>query len=107
MVVVEPLTLPNQYVEELEDALAKMKQERDMWEERFHALSRKHEELQLESKDKDALIELLEDQAVNRQRDLEGPSSSSMPQTSGAWKKIINQLVLEKAQMKISSESEI
>ncbi|KAI5427739.1 hypothetical protein KIW84_032955 [Lathyrus oleraceus] len=61
MVVAEPLTLPKQDVEELEDALAKMKQERDMWEERFHALSRKHEELQLESKDKDALIELFED----------------------------------------------
>ena len=61
MVVVEPLTLPNQDVEELEDALAKMKQEKDMWEERFRALSKKHEELQLEPKDKDALIELLED----------------------------------------------
>ncbi|CAL5207448.1 unnamed protein product [Lathyrus oleraceus] len=64
MVVVEPLTLPNQGVEEVEDALAKMKQEKDMWEERFHALSRKHEELQLESKDKDALIKLLEDRAM-------------------------------------------
>ena len=51
MVVVDPLTLPNQDVEELEDAFSKMKQERDMWEERFHALSRKHEELQLDSKD--------------------------------------------------------
>ncbi|KAI5396191.1 hypothetical protein KIW84_062406 [Lathyrus oleraceus] len=61
MVMVEPSNLPNQDVEELEDALAKMKQEKDMWEERFHALRRKHEELQLESKDKDALIELLED----------------------------------------------
>ncbi|KAI5436381.1 hypothetical protein KIW84_022745 [Lathyrus oleraceus] len=60
MVVVEPLTLPNQDVEELEDALAKMKREKDMWEECFHALSRKHEELQLECKDKDTLIELLE-----------------------------------------------
>ena len=39
MVVVEPLTLPNQDVEELEDALSKMNQEKDMWEERFHALS--------------------------------------------------------------------
>ncbi|KAI5402667.1 hypothetical protein KIW84_050314 [Lathyrus oleraceus] len=45
MVVVEPLTLPNQDVEELEDALAKMKREKDMWEERFYALSKKHEEL--------------------------------------------------------------
>ncbi|KAI5409590.1 hypothetical protein KIW84_055134 [Lathyrus oleraceus] len=61
MVVVEPLTLPNQDVEELQDALPKMKQEKDMREECFHALSKKHEELQLESKDKDALIELLED----------------------------------------------
>ena len=34
-------------IQELEDALAKMKQEKDMWEERFHALSRKHEELWL------------------------------------------------------------
>ncbi|KAI5422101.1 hypothetical protein KIW84_045521 [Lathyrus oleraceus] len=54
---------------ELEDALAKMKQEKYMWEEKFHALSRKHEELQLDSRDKDALIELLEDRAVKRQRD--------------------------------------
>ncbi|KAI5388528.1 hypothetical protein KIW84_074279 [Lathyrus oleraceus] len=61
IVVGESLTLTNQDVEELEDAFAKMKQEKDMWEERFHALSRKHEELQLESKEKDALIELLED----------------------------------------------
>ncbi|KAI5443585.1 hypothetical protein KIW84_012287 [Lathyrus oleraceus] len=45
MVVVEPLTLPNQDIEELEDALAKMKRENDMWEERFHALSKKHEKL--------------------------------------------------------------
>jgi hypothetical protein len=45
MIVVESSTLPNQDVEELEDALAKRKQEKDMWEERFHALSRKHEEL--------------------------------------------------------------
>ncbi|KAI5398875.1 hypothetical protein KIW84_064313 [Lathyrus oleraceus] len=45
MVVVEPLTLPNQDVEELEDALAMMKQEKDMWEERFRALRKKHEEL--------------------------------------------------------------
>ncbi|KAI5445088.1 hypothetical protein KIW84_013371 [Lathyrus oleraceus] len=65
-VVAEPSTLPNQDVLELEDSLAKMKQEKDMWEERFHALSRKHEELQLESKDKDALIELLEDRIVKR-----------------------------------------
>ncbi|KAI5398354.1 hypothetical protein KIW84_063950 [Lathyrus oleraceus] len=79
---------------ELEDALVKMKQKRDMWEERFHALSRKHEELQLESKDKDALIEILEDRAMKRQREPEGLSSSSMPHPSGAWKKIVDQLVL-------------
>ena len=106
MVVVEPLTLPNQDVEELEDALAKMKQEKDMWEERFHALSKKHEELQLESKDKDALIELLEDRVTKRQREPE-VSSSSMPQPSVAWKKIVDQLVLEKTQMKASFETEI
>ncbi|KAI5444310.1 hypothetical protein KIW84_012807 [Lathyrus oleraceus] len=45
LVMAEPSTLPNQDVEELEDALTKMKQERDMWEERFHTLNRKHEEL--------------------------------------------------------------
>jgi hypothetical protein len=78
MVVVEPLTLPNQDVEELEDPLSKMKQEKDMWEERFHALSKKNEVLQLESKDKDALIELLEDRVTKRQREPE-VSSSSMP----------------------------
>ena len=106
MVVVEPLTLPNQDVEESEDALVKMKQEKDMWEGCFHALSRKHEELQLESKDKDALIELLEDRVTKRQREPE-VSSSSMPQPSVAWKKIVDQLVLEKTQMKASFETEI
>ncbi|KAI5400594.1 hypothetical protein KIW84_065471 [Lathyrus oleraceus] len=105
-VVVEPLTLPNQDVEELEDALAKMKREKDMWEERLHALSKKHEELQLESKDKDALIELLEDRVTKIQREPE-VSSSSMPQPSIAWKKIVDQLVLEKTQMKPSSKTEI
>ncbi|KAI5437529.1 hypothetical protein KIW84_023591 [Lathyrus oleraceus] len=59
MVVVEPLTLPNQYIEELEDALTKMKQEKDIWEERFCALSKEHEELQLESKDKDVIMSYL------------------------------------------------
>ncbi|KAI5443717.1 hypothetical protein KIW84_012391 [Lathyrus oleraceus] len=76
-------------------------------EERLHALSRKHEELQLESKDKDTLIEILEDRTVKRPRDPEGLPSSSMPQPSGAWKKIVDHLVLEKAQMKTSFESEI
>ena len=69
LVVAKPSTLPNQDIEELEDTLTKMKQERDMWEEHFHALSRKHEELQLESKDKGALIELLEDRVMKRQRE--------------------------------------
>ncbi|KAI5383501.1 hypothetical protein KIW84_070763 [Lathyrus oleraceus] len=103
----KPLTLPNQDIKELEDTLAKMKQERDIWEERFHALSRKHEELQLESKDKDALIEILEDRPMKRQREPEGPSYSSVPHPSGAWKKIVDQLVLEKAQMKTSFKTEI
>ena len=106
MVVVEPLTLPNHDVEELEDSLANMKQEKDMWEECFRALSKRHEELQLESKDKDALIELLEDRVTKRQREPE-VSSSSMPQPSVAWKKIVDQLVLEKTQMKASFETEI
>ncbi|KAI5419999.1 hypothetical protein KIW84_043971 [Lathyrus oleraceus] len=106
MVVVEPLILPNKDVEELEDVLIKMKQEKDMWEERFHASSKKHEELQLESKDKDALIELLEDRMTKRQREPE-VSSSSMPQSSVSWKKIVDQLVLEKTQMKASFETKI
>ncbi|KAI5395344.1 hypothetical protein KIW84_061799 [Lathyrus oleraceus] len=42
LVVDEPSTLLNQDVEEFEDTLSKMKQEKDMWEERFHALNRKH-----------------------------------------------------------------
>ena len=107
LVMAEPSTLLNQDVEELEDAFTKMKQERDLWEERFHALSRKHQELQLESKDKNALIELLEDREVKRQRETQGLSSSSMPQPSGAWKKNVDQLILEKTQMRTSFESEI
>ncbi|KAI5396217.1 hypothetical protein KIW84_062430 [Lathyrus oleraceus] len=107
MVVVEPLTLPNQDIEELEDALAKMKRENDMCEERFHALNKKHEELQLESKDKDVLIELLEDRVTKRQRESEVSSSYSMPQPSVSWKKIVEQLVLDKTRMKASFESEI
>ncbi|KAI5416173.1 hypothetical protein KIW84_041281 [Lathyrus oleraceus] len=75
VVVAEPSSLPNQDVEEFEDAFTKIKQERDLWEERFQALNQKQEELQLD-----------------------------MPQPSGAWKKIVDQLVLEKAQMKTSFE---
>ena len=70
-------------------------------------MSKKHEELQLESKDKGALIELLEDRVTKRQRETEVSSSSSMPQPSIAWKKIVDQLVLEKTQMKASFETEI
>ena len=84
-----------------------MKQERDVWEERFHALNRKHVELQLESKDKDALVEVLEERAVKRQRDPKDLFSSSIPQPFGAWKKIVNRLVLEKAQMQTTFESKI
>ncbi|KAI5421493.1 hypothetical protein KIW84_045067 [Lathyrus oleraceus] len=97
LVVAEPSTLPNQDVKKLEDTLTKMKQESDLWEEWFHTLSRKHEELQLESKDKNELIEILEDRAVKRQRESEDLSSSSMPPPSGAWKKIVDHLVLDKA----------
>ncbi|KAI5396380.1 hypothetical protein KIW84_062546 [Lathyrus oleraceus] len=71
------------------------------------ANSRKYEELQLESKDNDALIELLEDRVTKRQRESKVSSSSSMPQPSVAWKNIVDQLVLEKTQMKASFETEI
>ncbi|KAI5429248.1 hypothetical protein KIW84_034026 [Lathyrus oleraceus] len=66
-----------------------------------------HEEFQLESKDKDALIEILEEHAVKRQREPNDLFFFSMLQPSGAWKKIVDQLVLEKDQMKTSFESEI
>ncbi|KAI5436177.1 hypothetical protein KIW84_022584 [Lathyrus oleraceus] len=90
MVMAEASTPLNQDVEKLEDAFTKMKQETDMWEEWFHDLSRKHEELHLESKDKDALIEILKDRSVKRLREPKGLPSSSMPQPSGAWKKIVD-----------------
>ncbi|KAI5403853.1 hypothetical protein KIW84_051122 [Lathyrus oleraceus] len=61
----------------------------------------------LESEDKDALIEILEDRAVKRQRDPKDLFSSSMPPPSGTWKNIIDQLVLERAQMETSFKSEI
>ncbi|KAI5436025.1 hypothetical protein KIW84_022455 [Lathyrus oleraceus] len=61
LVVVEPSTLPNQDVEGLEDAFAKMKQDIDI----------------------------------------------KLSQPSGAWKKIVGQLVLEKAHMKTTFEFKI
>ncbi|KAI5421071.1 hypothetical protein KIW84_044781 [Lathyrus oleraceus] len=67
----------------------------------------KHEELQLESRDKDALIELLKDRVMKRSREPEVLSSSSIPHPSVAWRIIVDQLVLEKTQMKTSFESEI
>ncbi|KAI5444277.1 hypothetical protein KIW84_012779 [Lathyrus oleraceus] len=82
MVVAEPSTHPNQDVEELEFTLAKMKQERDLWEEQFHALNQKQVESQLELKYKDALIEILEEHALKRERDPEDLFSSSIPQYS-------------------------
>ena len=59
MVMANPLTLPKQDVEELEDTLAKMKQERDMWEERFHALSRKHRSCSLSQRTNMRLLNFL------------------------------------------------
>jgi hypothetical protein len=44
---------------------------------------------------------------VKRQREPEDLFSSSIPQPSGAWKKIVDRLVLEEAHMQIAFESEI
>ena len=70
-------------------------------------------ELQLELKDKDALIEILEERATKRarqrerERDPDDLFSSSIPRPSGAWKKIVDHLIIEKAQMKTTYELEI
>lgn len=88
-------------MKELQEDLDRMKQERDDWEDKFHTSHLEKEELQKQLKEKDDLIELLEQHVVKRSKDQEDLFSSNnsscthLP-TFGVWKGIIDQLMIEK-----------
>lgn len=88
-----------------------MKQEKDAWEDKFHTSNLKKIKLQKKLKEKDDLIELLEQRAMKRSRNQENlfssniSSSTHLP-TSGVWKGIVDQLVMEKDVMKSNYETD-
>ncbi|XP_050889628.1 uncharacterized protein LOC127094911 [Lathyrus oleraceus] len=103
LVMVESPTIKG--IEELKEALDRMKPVRDDWEDKFHTAHLEKIELQKQLKEKDDLIELLEQHAVKRSRDQEdlfssNSSSSTHLPTSGISNNIVYQLVIEKNAMK-------
>ena len=85
----------------------RIKQERDDWERKFDTSHFEKVELQEQLKEKDDLIELLEQHAVKRSRGQEdlfssNSSSSTHLHTSCVWKGIVDQLAIEKDGMKSS-----
>ena len=83
-----------------------MKQEMDSWEDKFHALNLEKIELQKQLKEKNDLIELLEQGSMKRSNNQEDLLSSHLP-IYGVWKGIIDQLVMDKDAMKSNYEREI
>ena len=86
-----------------------MKQERDG---KFHTSHLEKVELKKRLKEKDNLIEFLKQHVVKRSRGQEdlfssNISSSTHLPTSGVWKGIVDQLVIEKDAMKSNYEREI
>ncbi|XP_050898392.1 uncharacterized protein LOC127105264 [Lathyrus oleraceus] len=101
------ITIENR--EEFQEILDRLKLERDTWEGKYHVLNDKKMKMEQQLKEKDDLIEILEQQAVKKQEEQEGlllskvqpfHEYSSIPPTSGAWKGIVDKLMIENAQLK-------
>ncbi|XP_050920338.1 uncharacterized protein LOC127137975 [Lathyrus oleraceus] len=112
LVVATSPTIHIKGIEEFQEALVRMEQEKDAWEDEFHASNLKKIELQKELKDMDDLIELLEQRAMKRSRNQEDLFSSNISSStnlpiSSVWKDIVDQLVMEKDVMKNNYEREI
>ena len=92
MVMVGRSTIPNQGVEELR------------YEDRSRAWIREWEELLQQLRDKDALIEFLEHQVIDKPDDV---VTSLLPQSSRFWKRKYDRLAKEKADMEAAYEREV
>ena len=92
LVVAGPSTLPNQGVEESRD------------EDRSRAWICEREELLQQIKEKDALIEFLENQVIDYPDDA---LTSLLPQSSKFWKRKYDRLAKEKADMEAAYEREV
>ncbi|XP_050908683.1 uncharacterized protein LOC127122385 [Lathyrus oleraceus] len=102
-------TIPIENKEEFQEVLDRLKLERDTWEGKYHVLNDKKMKMEQQLKEKDDLIEILEPQVVKKHEEQEclllskvQPflEYSSIPPTSGAWKGIVDKLMIENAQLK-------
>ncbi|XP_050889168.1 uncharacterized protein LOC127094371 [Lathyrus oleraceus] len=102
-------TIPIENREEFQEVLDRLKLERDTWKGKYHGLNDKNMKMEQQLKEKDDLIEILEQQAVKKHEEQEGlllskvrpfHEYSSIPPTSGAWKGIIDKVTIENAQLK-------
>ncbi|XP_050916653.1 uncharacterized protein LOC127131791 [Lathyrus oleraceus] len=108
-VITSSSTIPIENREEFQEILARLKLERDTWEGKYHVLNDKKMKMEQQLKEKDDLIEILEHQVVKKQEEQEGllisrvqpfHEYSNIPPTSGAWKGIVDKLMIENAQLK-------
>ena len=100
--------LPLDDKEELQATLERVKKERDAWKDKAQVLEMENEELQRQLKEQSG-----EDRAGKRPRVQEDLFSSGttdysqIPQSSGAWKVLVDSLVKEKAFMQKAYEERI
>ncbi|KAI5414665.1 hypothetical protein KIW84_040225 [Lathyrus oleraceus] len=100
--------LPLDDKEELQATLERVKKERDAWKDKAQVLEMENEELQRQLKEQSG-----EDRAGKRPRVQEDLFSSGttdysqIPQSSGAWKGLVDSLVKEKAFMQKAYEERI
>ncbi|KAI5383839.1 hypothetical protein KIW84_070992 [Lathyrus oleraceus] len=100
--------LPLDDKEELQATLERVKKERDAWKDKAQVLEMENEELQRQLKEQSG-----EDRAGKRPRVQEDLFSSGttdysqIPQSSGAWKGLVDSLVKEKAFMQKAYEKEL
>jgi hypothetical protein len=89
--------------EKLKVTLTRMQRERDAWKNKYQIVHAENKELQRHLKQRND--EELANKKIKVQEDLLSSSirsvpSSDDPPTSGAWKMIVDKLVVEKTQMK-------
>ena len=102
------LYLPLDDKEELQATLERVEKERDAWKDKAQVLEMENEELQRQLKEQSG-----EDRAGKRPRVQEDLFSSGttdysqIPQSSGAWKGLVDSLVKEKAFMQKAYEERI
>ncbi|XP_050878042.1 uncharacterized protein LOC127081859 [Lathyrus oleraceus] len=101
--VIRLIPVPVEYLKGLQVALARLKQERDAWESKFHVSNAKKLELQRKFKEKDYMLHqkdgLIEQHGKKMNREQKA--------RSGAWKDVIDKILKEKADMQIAFEAQI